>query len=438
MPDAIPHRLRGEMTDEVHTVLAKMFVPQIQLVLDFDGTLDADRLAVALRRVLDAEPVLGCHYVPRWIWPYYERISDAELDRVPLLRVVDDGDREAISQGFLGEEMPLYEGPQLRALLHRGEGGDRVLLKVHHRPADAGGVKEVGYRLAEVYRALGDDPDHRPAPRVGARSLHQVIRRFLPWRLPEIIWRAVVELWPFVLRTGELRYPTAAWEGEPPRFALRDLDVDQVRRMNDLGRPRSATLNDQLVAAMLRAVAAQRDWNGEGSLRVVSTADLRRHLDGERTGGLCNLSGFILIYAGRELGERFEDTLDHVCRATRAVKGPTVGLSYDTLGVLLFWWVPAGVFRATWGAMLQTDVDSGRMPFLVTNMGPIDDGALDRFGPSVRHAFLVCPAICQGMLGLGISGYRGTLTLSVGAGESAIPLQTLQDLLARAQAELPG
>ncbi len=435
MQDAIPPSLRGEITDEAHSVLARFFRPQIHLVLDLDGALEPDRLARALRLLLDAEPVLGCDYESRWWRSRWRRIDAAALDEADLLEVVEGGDREELGQAFLGRAMPPLEGPQLRALLHRDGGGDRLLIKVHHRAADAGGVKELGYRLAAIYRALGDDPGHRPTPRLGDRSLWQAYHRVLPWRLPGLLRHALAELGPWTWPWHTLHFPTGRWDAAAPRTALTHLDAVTVGTMRDHGRPRGATLNDLLLAAVVRVVARERGWDGRVPLRVVSTADLRRHLPDERTGGLCNLSGFILIHVGRELGERFGDTLGHVLRATARVKGPYLGLSWDLLGLLLAMG-PHGAGRALFARSIRMEIGSGHMPLLVTNMGPIDDALLDRFGPPLRHAFLVCPPIREGVYGLGVSGFRGTLTLSTAASPGTLPTATLERVFAGVEREL--
>lgn len=435
MQDAIPSRLPGEITDEAHSVLARFFRPQIHLVLDLDGALQPGRLARALRLLLDAEPVLGCDYESRWWRSRWRRLEAAVLDAAELLEVVEDGDREAVSQAFLGRALPPLAGPQLRALLHRGGGGDRLLIKVHHRVADAGGVKELGYRLAGIYRTLGDDPDHRPAPRLGDRSLWQAYRGVLPWRLPGLLRHALAELGPYAWPWRALAFSTGPWDGASPRTALAHLDAEVVAGMRRFGGPRGATLNDLLLAAAVRVFARERAWDGRQPLRVVSTADLRRHLPDERTGGLCNLSGFILIHVGRELGERFGDTLDHVLAATGRVKGPYLGLSWDLAGLLIAL-LPNGLGRALFRRAIRTEIRTDHMPLLVTNMGPIDDVALDRFGPPLGHAFLVCPPIREGVYGLGISGFRGTLTLSAAASPGTLPTETLERVFAGIEREL--
>ena len=132
MTGSIPRRLPSRFIDEFIHITTPFFVPQIQLLVDVDGRLDPARLAGALRLCLDAEPVLGCRYVPRWIRPYWERLSAQALDGAELLREEHTGgdDRSTALERFLVEPLSGTDGPQLRALLVHDEAGDQLVLKV--------------------------------------------------------------------------------------------------------------------------------------------------------------------------------------------------------------------------------------------------------------------------------------------------------------------
>ena len=87
----IPKRIRAVTTDKLGFALAQVTDYKIQVVLEFEGALDADRLRHALRLLMDAEPVLGSRFVPHWFSPYWERLTEAELSR-NLLKVSDSSE----------------------------------------------------------------------------------------------------------------------------------------------------------------------------------------------------------------------------------------------------------------------------------------------------------------------------------------------------------
>ena len=67
----IPARLPAEFQDQAVRILAGLRAAgDVQTVLVFRGSLDRDRLARAVRLMLDAEPVLGCRFdeeEPAWV-----------------------------------------------------------------------------------------------------------------------------------------------------------------------------------------------------------------------------------------------------------------------------------------------------------------------------------------------------------------------------------
>ncbi len=285
----IPKRLPAHTSEKAIHSMTPLFLPQIHLMLEFDGSLDANRLARALRLCLDAEPVLGCRFVPRWFSPYWERVPDEQIEPDLLLRE-DSG--PGSPDRFLGEDLDPLKGPQLKALLTTGERGDRLILKASHHAVDAGGTKEIGYLLARLYRELGTNPGLRPQPNLGSRSLRQVYRRFLPFGFFGIMRRYFRDFRNQLVPFRSLKYPSGIEKQGTPVFVFRRFDKLRFKTLPN------ATVNDLMVAAMLRALAHQVAWNGKDALRLSGTADLRRYLPDQRAASLCNLSSFYFCNFG--------------------------------------------------------------------------------------------------------------------------------------------
>ncbi len=432
----IPDRLPSRTLDIALHFMATMCDPSINVVIDLDGHLDEDRLRRALRLLLDAEPVMGSVYVPRFCLPYWQRLERGELDGAELLEV-QDGEVDARverQRGFLAEPTDTTRGPRIRGLLLRGE-HDRLVLKIDHQTADAGGAKDVIYRLAEIYRALGGDPGHVPEPRLGTRSLRLVYRRLLPWCLPQLLVRMLRDTRASLLPPTHLLLPMDPVREGPPEHHTRHFDAERVRLLagNELG----ATLNDVFIAGFLRSLVRVADWNGTDVLRLWGTCDLRRYIPDRRADGVCNLTGFMYQRYGTDLGDRYEDTLARVKAVMDEIKGWYPGLGYPlTTWLTLLPW-PLGVTRLLLGPFRKHMLVGGGMPPVLTNMGPIDEQLLDFGDPAVEYAWLVVPTSYPAGFMAGLSGFRGRITMTANHYPSAVSREKIVALLDGVDDELP-
>jgi NRPS condensation-like uncharacterized protein len=73
--EAIPKRIPSAISDQLVEHLSFALDLMIQLELDFNARLDVERLSKAIDIALDAEPVLGCRWVPHWRKPWWERLD---------------------------------------------------------------------------------------------------------------------------------------------------------------------------------------------------------------------------------------------------------------------------------------------------------------------------------------------------------------------------
>ncbi|MBI5486632.1 MAG: hypothetical protein HY905_04825 [Deltaproteobacteria bacterium] len=407
----IPDRMRGELTDRAISVIHRLSEMIITLEAHFDGRLDPDRLTRAVELVLDAEPVLGCRFVyDRWR-PYWERlplpINDAFL-------VAADA---ASFEAFACEPLDPGRGPQLLVCLWPAPEGDRLLVKVGHYAADAGAVKEAIERLAETYRRLATEPGYEPEPNVGgSRSMGQVMRH-IPWSArPRITGNYLRAMRGVAGGAPPTRFPLTSERREgPPRYALRHLAREQVAAVAEYGRRRQATINDVVVTAVLRALSVLADRSRPTELRLLVTADLRRHLPGGRGAGLCNMSGIDPMSLGvpPDLDEGFDGLLARVTRHTRARKASWIGLNDYVAMLPVIGWMPMSWLHGFFGMLIRATNRWRRMPNGLTNMGPIRRETVD-FDAAPRRAFLRVPPTFPPNFVLGMSGYGGELSLSAG------------------------
>jgi NRPS condensation-like uncharacterized protein len=428
----IPPRFRAHIIDQGMDILSVFFVPRIHMLIDFEGELDRDRLAKALRLCLDAEPVMGCRFVPRWIRPYWERLSKGDLDSGQLLQTGQDTD------AFLSGDFDEKQGPQLRALLAPGERGERLVLKVNHQVADAGGVKELGYLLAGFYRKLRDDPGFRPEPNLGSRSLRQVYRRFLPRHFFGLLGRSIREQWGNLKPYKSMNLPAGTNASGVPVYVFKHFSKKRLEAQGSLLAEHNTTLNDIMVTAMLRALVAHSNWDAKSALRLTGTVDLRRYLPGRRGQAVCNLSSFFFVNLGYQLGSSFDETLLMVKKQIDKLKADHFGLGFifgSYLNTLLYPYALARILMRKIFLRLQR---SGNMSMGMTNMGSIDDHLLDFGAPRVSSAMLITPANQPPMLVSGFSGFRDSLSFSLGIHESSLARARVEELFETVDRELPG
>ena len=412
IPDRIPSH-RFEKLVGAFDLLGEMM---IQMELEFDHELDADRLAQAMDLTLDAEPVLGCYYVGRFFRGHWRRLNPDERDCCTVVNKQADFDR------FKQAPINGDKGPQLRCCLLRHSDGDRLLFKFSHLVGDAGGTKMAVARVAEIYLRLRDDPEYKPEPNInGSRMLAQVFKRLPLSALPRIWLNARRE----ARRTGKPRLTRAFRlldeHGEvvrtnEPVYLTRVLTTSQVQGMSELGRRCGGKINDVVVAAFMRTLAKLVPGQPGDQLRLQTTVDLRTwYLPEARAGGICNLSSFENPNLGEDPGPDFKTTLKRVADFTRERKSNWVGLSTFLGETGLLMMIPRRPLNRIFRKI--SHIDNSRN--LLTNGGPIEPDAVT-FDHPPKVAYLMTPPLYAPAPGFGLSGYNGQITLITAVPESFV------------------
>lgn len=410
--NTIPQKFNSVFGDRAVFGMLRFYDAQLHCVISFDGRVDENRLARAVRLSLDAEPILGCRFVRHWRRPYWQRRDD--LDQIELLRLVRTELSEQEMLRFMTEPADICEHPLVRCRVFRGD-CDTLCIRISHLAADAGGAKEYACILASIYRELSADPDFTPRPNVtGRRSMSQLGEHFSFADKLGIIRRTFRD-------AAGLRFPRARWafpaysaEASQPACVLRHIGPDRFRAMKRLGEKYGATINDIMLAAIFRALYEIIKPNPDVVLRLTNTVDLRRYLPSEKTEALCSFSGFSYPNIGTNHGAAFGDTLVKVRDNMNALKADYIGLGDLPPGMAIFKCLPfraaVAVFENVWGRMVTT----GILPPDFTNMGVIDHERLDFGDSAVEAAFLTAGTTFPPFFGMGLSGFRESLTLSAG------------------------
>ncbi len=187
---------------------------------------------------------------------------------------------------------------------------------------------------------------------------------------------------------------------------------------------------------MFRALASAAKWNGRLALRLVGTVDMRRYLPAGHGESVSNLSGWYFLNLGIDQGKDIGETLVKVKGQTELLKNDYIGLGFNLFGYMILRPIPYKI--RTWYMNMNIRLLNriGNTPPTLTNMGRIDHESLGLHPAEVADAFLLVPPTTPPVLGMGLSGCRGALTLSSGVFESAIPRDRIEDLFDRFDREL--
>lgn len=397
-------------------------VMQVGMELAFDRPLDSERLAVAFEKLHAWEPLIGCRFAEdgagRTWWEPVQRYLPLEIAADPNAY-----------RRFLTTPLRAGEEAQVKACLEKS--GTRLAILMSHELADAGGMKELAARLARYYHQA-----EAPSPASGSRSMNPVLERLTGSQR----WAAMVDSARMLARTRRpratvhLRQTGAVEDGF--EWIVEHVNRETVSALRAWGRGREATLNDLLLAAFLTAMHRETEAPPGARLRAMSTVDLRRYLPEKRAERLCNLSGFEVTTLSDRAGGDFEATLAEVVRETGARKQRQIGLA-GSVGAPMLESLSQkrldGLFRYLFDGWRSGD----NLAPSLTNMGAIDE--IDFDGQAPRSAWMIVPPHAPPHLGVGVSGYRGSLTLTAAATPSFAPklrsfFRTMAGLLSTATA----
>ena len=343
---------------------------QITYVLEFSGTLEAERLNVAAAALLQAFPMLAT--VVQGDGTHLRR--KLMLDTRPTVSIAPDGEppSQAIEH-FVGTPCEPDREPPLKLHLVRGAGQDTLCLKADHVLTDAAGLKVVLYALAEAYATGG----LRPSANLD-RGLGQVYRRF---SLLSILKAATRSNLP---RPG----PTliaGPFAPQPTFVEHVCLEPGDFERTRAAAKHRGATLNDMLLAAVFRAIWQRQAQSPAGAYPVMVPVDMRRYLPETRQAIVGNLSSAVFPALAALPAEPFPETLARVTAGMEAFKRDSPGLANLVL-------MSAGAMQG--GRMMRDRyrlaASRGSRFVNLTNFGVIEAAHCD-FGVPLAGAYGIGP-----------------------------------------------
>jgi NRPS condensation-like uncharacterized protein len=264
--------------------------------------------------------------------------------------------------------------------------------------------------LCRAYRS----PDLiRPAGH--GRGLDVLFRQFPARRMPGLLGQTIEDI------AGQLPFPPAVTlPGERParfdrQYVIRQMGPETTSTIKALAAGYQATVNDVLMAAFIRSLMKFAAPGKRQAFRLVVTADLRRHLPAElQAGQVRNLSGWVFTGLGRDPGKDLEETCRRISAQMSRRKARHLGMGMIPLLWLAGRGLPQSVIRTGLERLAPLILNRLAVPPSFTNMGRIDPRALAFDGRPPEDAYLLPPVVHAPILGVGVSRYRDTMTVSSG------------------------
>jgi NRPS condensation-like uncharacterized protein len=399
-PVSIPDRLPSVSQDRMLYLNRHIGELHTTYVLSFDGRLDRDRLRHAVRLAMDAEPVLGCRYVPGRR-PYWERRRD--LDSLDLCDFADTADLQHELASFVAAGMHPTKDPLLQARIVPGS-GDTVLFKTSHLPVDGTAVKELIALVASLYR----DGGRAVTPNLGSRGSRQLFR--------QIGWRGclrVLHSTPPKPARNEWSFPVAQPEYRGDwKFAIRRLEPAAFDAMSAFGKRFDATLNDIFLATCFRALWRFLDFPSGIPQSVSFPTNMRRYLSSGSAQAMCNFIAVLNATLERVEKEPFEATL---LRLRKSMPGPE---ARRDRGVSQMLWISAihhlvlpRMEKLAESAQQKAMAD-GRTLVIFSNSGDLEAVPFD-FGVPVTDAYRVVHPLFAPRMLIYVSSFRKRLTFTM-------------------------
>jgi NRPS condensation-like uncharacterized protein len=262
---------------------------------------------------------------------------------------------------------------------------DTLALQVSHIAVDGRGVIETLYRLAQIHRALGDDPTWAPplneksdrsftsaAAGVGFRDRMGSMKSLTSLTEPSE--------WP--------RLPDSEKHGDEP-YMFGVVEPAVFRAAKEKGRARGATVNDLVLNAYHRAWCRVLHPAPGVCTPILMTADLREHLSVGSERGLSGFATFWGVALSPAGDDDFDVTLTRVVERTSAWKSSGMARSKaigsGTADAMSHGWRLKLVrpMYIKMGDVMKKGMQSGAPAPMLTNIGVIDEEKLD-FGRGMR------------------------------------------------------
>ncbi len=409
MTDAIA----AEFQDQMVQIFASYGTTSyVYMALDFTSPLDASALRQATRRLLDAEPVLGCRFDDSGAVPVWRHRDDLDGDPgFVMLDDVEDVEGETIKTISAAFDAVHSRNVTVQLLRHRG--GDRLIVGVSHVVADGGALILATERFAALYSGIVADPDFRLPANTASRDSFRWLADFSLKDKLKVLLRDLGEM-PRMLRRHEgflrSRSAFAAAARTRPAFARVKIPAERLAEIDAAGRMRGLSRNDMLLAGYARAFMAFCRGDPRRPLQIVMPINMRRYAEVESRPAICNLGGIANVYVEPDLGARFGDTLDRISREMARHRDSFMGAA-NPFAAKMFSSMTFARKRRTLDRLMEKGLNKPAPPTF-TNVGKISERRISFAGSPPSDVALYAMPLSSPLVVVAASEYGRAVTLT--------------------------
>jgi len=382
----------------------------VLFVMAFEGRLDPARLARAARLLLDAEPMLGCRFVPGPGRPYWRRRDD--LDTTDWVFVQDTDDVDAVLRQLM-TPVPEHIERTIRLHLLRGPDGDTLVLWITHMLADAYAARLVAGLLGEIYSRLAEEPGYRPPTNPATPQPDSWVRTISFRDTLRILRRDIADAREGRGLVHSFERDFATFSRTPPvgaEFVHVRIGPNALAAIDRAARQRGNTRNEMLTASFLRAFSEFASRGPTAKAQVAMTIDLRRFAPRGPQLRTYSMVGMTRVTVRHAPGDPFESTLAQVKAVLDRQKKALMGAANPLL-VRLFEWLPPRAMKAMIRGMVSKTIDRPMAPNF-SNAGRADPDALRFDGAAPRDCRIVVFPAALPLFMVTAQEYLGTLTIT--------------------------
>src|SRR3954454_20435227 len=320
--------------DELYLHLDREDEPwSVQLEVQAEGRIDADRLASATREAAALHPVARARLSDtrgtdrRYHWEIADELAEAPLE------VVECSDGSAVERArerALGVVPSLDEAPPFALTLVQRPSGDSLILNIHHAAGDGIGALRL---MGSILRAYAGEEDPLPdVDPIEARDIGKIVSTSLADRLSG--GRALVEhMARFATPPARVAPDGGADEPDGPAygFELIQLSAEEANAAMELRRD-GATMNDVLIGALGVAI---RRWNeqheGDGG-RIALMMPVNLRPKEWRFDVIANFASYVTVHLAEDEQDDLDTAVPVTAERTRKIKDDGIpGLIVDLL-----------------------------------------------------------------------------------------------------------
>ena len=421
----------AEFQDQVTRIFATFGATGcLYLVLDFAEALDPHVLALTTRRLLDAEPVLGCRFDDSGAVPVWRPRDDLDADSgFAMLNNVADVEAETAKFSGATADAVLDRNVAVRLLRHAG--GDRLIMGVSHVVADGGAMVMAMERFAALYTGIAANPDFQmPANTAGRGSFAWLANFSLKDKL-KVVWRDLGDMRRLARRHEGFQRPRAAFDAAArthPALASVSISAERLDEIDAAARAVGMSRNDLLLAGFARAFMAFCKGNATRPLQIVVPVNLRRYAEVETRAAICNLGGIANVFIEPDLGRTFRDTLDRVGREMARHRDSFMGAA-NPYTARPFAALAFARKRRILDRMMQKGLDKPAPPTF-TNVGHMRERRLRFAGATPDHVTLYGTPLPLPIVVVAAMEYGRAMTLTMSYYQDDYPAGAVEGFLA--------